>query len=85
MTVRSTDKPQVVDADLEPIMDQMDVYSGCVGRADIWLYAYDTAGNKGVSAIINSFQKLGDGERKSGRRPASAAFGDIDDDDAGLL
>jgi hypothetical protein len=85
MTVRSQDKPQVVDADLEPVMDSMDVYSGCIGRADIWLYAFDTAGNKGVSAIINSFQKLDDGERKSGRRPASAAFGDLDDDDAELL
>jgi len=85
MTLRSTDKPQVVDADLEPIMDSMDVYSGVIGRADIWLYAYDKAGNKGVSCIINSFQKLDDGERKSGRRPASAAFGDLEDEDADLL
>ena len=86
MTVRSTDKPQVVDQDLEPVMDSMDVYSGCIGRADIWLYAYDTAGNKGVSAILNSFQKLDDGDRKSGRRTAASAFSEgLDDDDAGLL
>lgn len=79
MTVRSTDKPQVVDQDLEPVMDSMDVYSGCIGRADVWLYAYDTAGNKGVSAILNSFQKLDDGERKSGRRTAASAFGEDED------
>lgn len=85
MTLRSTEKPQVVDADLEPIMDAMDVYSGCVGRADIWLYAYDKAGNRGVSCILNSFQKLDDGDRKSGRRPAAAAFADLDDEDAELL
>lgn len=85
MTLRSTDRPQVVDQDCEPIMDKMEVYSGVIGRADIWLYAYDKAGNKGVSAIINSFQKLDDGERKSGRRPAAAAFADLDDEDADLL
>ncbi len=85
MTLRSTDKPQVVDQDLEPIKDSMDVYSGVIGRADIYLFAYDTAGNKGVSAVINSFQKLGDGERKSGRRPAAAAFADLDEDEADLL
>ena len=80
LTARSTDKPQVVDADLEPVMDQLEVYSGCQGRADIYLFAYDKAGNRGVGAIINSFQKLGEGERLSGRRPAEDAFGDADDD-----
>jgi hypothetical protein len=77
----STDKPQVVDEDLEPVMDQMAVYSGCQGRGDIWLFAYDKAGNKGVGAILNSFQKLGEGERRSGRRPAADAFSGVDDDD----
>jgi hypothetical protein len=79
----STDKPQVVDADLEAVMSEMDVYSGCIGRGDIWLFPYDKKGNRGVGAILNSFQKLADGERKSGKRPASAAFGDDADDDDG--
>lgn len=83
LTARSTDAPQVVDADLDDIIDKMEVYSGCVARADIWLFPYDKAGNRGVGAILNSFQKLDDGERKSGRRPASDAFGDADDDDDG--
>lgn len=85
LTARSTDKPQVVDSDLEPLMDQLEVYSGCIGRADIWLFAYDKAGNKGVGAILNSFQKLDDGERKSGRRPAAAAFADDDEEEDELL
>lgn len=76
----STEKPEVVDADLEPIMSSSDVYSGCIGRSDVWLYPYDKAGNKGVGVILNSFQKLDDGERRSGRRAASDAFGDDDDD-----
>lgn len=77
----STDKPQVVDQDAEAVLDPMDVYSGCIGRADIWLFPYDKKGNRGVGAILNSFQKLADGERKSGRRPASDAFSNADDDD----
>lgn len=77
----STERPQVVDEDLEEIISASQVYSGCEGRADIWLYPYDKAGNKGVGAILNSFQKLGEGERRSGRRDAADAFGDADDDE----
>jgi hypothetical protein len=76
----STDKPQVVDKDLEDIIDKFEVYSGCIARADIWLFPYDKAGNKGVGAILNSFQKLDDGERRSGRRSAEDAFADEDDE-----
>jgi len=78
ITCRSTDKPEVVDENLETFMDTMGVYSGCFGRADIYLYAFDQPTNKGVSCILNSFQKLADGERKSGRRSASSAFGEDD-------
>lgn len=82
----STDKPQIVDEDLDPILDTFEVYSGCIGRADIWLFPYDKAGNKGVGAILNSFQKMGEGERKSGRRPAEDAFGsDADEEEDELL
>lgn len=78
MTCRSTDKPEVVDENLDTFMDTMGVYSGCFGRADVYLYAFDQPTNKGVSCILNSFQKLSDGERKSGRRSASSAFGEDD-------
>lgn len=77
----STDRPQVVDSDLEEIIDKFDVYSGCIARADIWLFPYDKAGNKGVGAILNSFQKMEDGERRSGRRSASDAFSGEEDEE----
>ena len=78
ITARSNDKPQVVDMDAEPVMDQDDFYSGCLARADVYIFAYDKAGNKGVSMILNSVQKLGDGERLSGRRSAASAFAEED-------
>lgn len=77
----STDRPQVVDKELEEIIDKFEVYSGCIARGDIWLFSYDKAGNKGVGAILNSFQKLDDGERRSGRRSAEDAFGEEDDEE----
>lgn len=85
LTARSSEKPQVVDQDAEAVMDQMDFYSGCRARMDVWLYAYDKAGNRGVAAILNNVQKLGEGERKSGRRSASSAFADLDPEDEALL
>lgn len=75
-TARSTDRPDVVDEDVEDIIDQKDFYGGCIARMDVYLYAFDKAGNRGVSAILNNVQKTGDGERKGGGRSAGAAFGD---------
>lgn len=85
LTARGTEKPQVVDADAEPLMDANDFYSGCRARMDVYFFAYEKKGNKGVSAILNNVQKLGDGERKSGRRSAQAAFADLPDDEADLM
>lgn len=81
MTARSNDRPDVVDADLEDIIDERKVYAGAIGRMDVWLYAFDKAGNKGVGAILNNVQVTDEGERKGGRRDAASAFNDDDDDD----
>lgn len=83
MTARSNDRPDCVDADLEDIIDSKEVYPGAIGRMDVWLYAYDKAGNKGVAAILNNVQKLEEGERKGGRRSASDAFSEDDEEDDG--
>jgi len=80
LTARSNAKPGVVGEDAEPLLDQEDFYSGCTARADIWLYAFEKAGNKGVAAILNNAQKLGDGERLAGRRSASDAFKEAEDE-----
>ena len=78
LTARSTDRPEVVDEDVEDIINQKDFYGGCSSRMDCYFFAYDKAGNRGVGAILNSVQKTGDGERKGGRRDASSAFSKID-------
>lgn len=75
LTARSSDRPDVVDEDLDDIIDSKEFYGGAEARMDIWLYAFDKAGNRGVAAILNNVQKTGEGERKGGRRSAADAFG----------
>lgn len=74
----SLNKPQIVDADLNPIMDKDEFYSGCYGRASINLYAFNVNGNKGIAAGLNNLQKLDDGERLAGGSTAEEDFADDD-------
>lgn len=72
-------KPGVVDADLNPIMEKEDFYSGCYGRVSINFYAFNVSGNKGVAAGLNNLQKLEEGERLAGGSSAEEDFSDDDD------
>ena len=74
INANSNEKPGVVDADLNPILDPSEFYSGCYGRASITLYAYDTSGSKGIAAGLNNVQKLEDGNKLGGATSAAADF-----------
>lgn len=73
-------KPGVVDAEVQPILEQDEFYSGCYGRASITFYPFDVRGNKGVACRLNHVQKLADGEPLGGRSSAESDFGGDDDD-----
>jgi len=72
-------KPGLVDKDLQPIMDQDGLYSGCYGRASVTFYAFNTNGNKGIACGLNNLQKLEDGEPLGGRNTPESDFGGEDD------
>ncbi len=75
-------KPGLVDKDLNPIMDQEELYSGCYGRASVTFYPFDTSGNRGIACGLNNLQKLKDGEPLGGRIAAEVDFaGDFNDED----
>jgi hypothetical protein len=74
-------KPGLVDKDLNPILDQADLYSGCYGRASITFYPFNTSGNKGIAAGLNNLQKLAEGEPLGGRSRAEDDFGEASEDD----
>jgi hypothetical protein len=80
MSCNSDNKPKPVDANLQPIMNATDIYSGCYGRLDVNFYPFGGA-NKGIAVGLNNVQKLRDGEPLSGGSSAEAAFGGEDNDD----
>jgi len=78
VNANSTIRPGIVDANLQPIIDSTEFYSGCFGRASIVFYAYNANGNKGIACGLQNLQKLEDGEPLGGRSRAEDDFG-IDD------
>ena len=68
-------RPGIVDSKLQDIIDDADVYSGAWYRAQVRAFAYETAGNKGVSFGLQNVQKIKDDDPLgNGRIPASKAF-----------
>jgi Protein of unknown function (DUF2815). len=78
-------RPGVVDKDLNPIIDQEEVYSGCYGRASVTFYPFDTNGNRGIACGLNNIQKLKDGEHLGGRVAAEVDFAQGFEDDEDFL
>ena len=74
INANSAQKPGVVDADLNPILDINEFYSGCYGRASITFYPYNAQGSKGIACGLNNVQKLEDGEKLGGATSAAADF-----------
>lgn len=74
INANSAQKPGVVDADMNPIIDPSEFYSGCYGRASISFFAYNSNGSKGVGCGLNNLQKLEDGERLGGGSSAADDF-----------
>lgn len=75
VTASSKTQPQVVDLNVQPILNQAEVYSGCYGRVSLNFFAYNQAGNRGVGCGLNCVQKVADGEPLSGGVSAQEAFG----------
>lgn len=86
INARNSQRPGVVGADMQPILDTEEFYSGVWCRAAVTAFGYDQEGNKGVSWSLGNLQKLADGERLDNRStpdkdftPVSGADADMDD------
>lgn len=82
VSAREQFKPQVVDAGLNEILDQSQVYSGVFARVSLRSFPY-TYGTKkrGVSFGLNNVQILGGGERLGGGTTASQDFDPVEPDE----
>ena len=58
----TSEKPGIVDVDLNPLIEPNDVYDGCYGRVSITFFAYSVNGKGGIGLGLNNVQKLKDGE-----------------------
>lgn len=65
--------PQVVDAQLNPIINQSEVYSGMYARVSVNFFPYNTS-KKGIGCGLNNVQKLRDGESLAGSTSAAEDF-----------
>lgn len=74
INANSAQKPGIVDADMNAILDPSEFYSGCYGRASITFYPYNAQGSKGIACGLNNLQKLEDGEALGGASSAAADF-----------
>lgn len=69
-------QPEVVDANLNPIINPSDVYSGMYGQVNFNAYPYFAKGKKGIGFGLGPVRKTRDGEVLGGGRVTAAmAFG----------
>ena len=81
--IRSWSKqaPGIVDSTgKHPITQKDEVYGGCYCRAQLNAYAYEQAGNKGVSFGLLHIQKIKDGEPFGTRTRVEDAFTPVEDE-----
>ena len=86
INANSNQKPGIVDENLNEILDQTELYSGCYGRASINFFPFNSNGNKGIAVGLNNVQKLADGEplgasRASAEDDFADSRPDLQDDD----
>lgn len=81
-TARSSQRPGLVDASVQPILNKEEFYAGCYARATVTVYCYDNVG-VGVGLGLQNIQKLRDGEPLSSRSKAEDDFGPTETADKG--
>ena len=85
INANSKTAPGIVDQTVQPILDSIEVYSGCYARVSINFFPYNQAGNKGIGCGLNNIQKLADGDYLGGRSKPEDDFEAIEveeEDDA---
>lgn len=68
-------KPDIVDAYMNPIINQSEIYSGVFARVSIRFFPYFVEGKKGIGCGLGNVQKVEDGPALSGGTSASTDFG----------
>jgi hypothetical protein len=82
VSAKSDTQPGIVDRNVNDILDQSEVYSGCFCNVHVNFYAYaHPKGGNGIACGLNHIQKVKDGEPLSGSGRAQDVFESVDDVD----
>lgn len=84
LNANSKQAPQIVDRNVQPILDQSEVYSGCYGRISVTFFGYNSNGNRGIGAGLGNIQMLKQGPSLGSRTSATEDFDPVDDDEGFL-
>ncbi len=77
LNMKSSQRPGVVDQNVQDILDESQFYAGCFARASVNAFAYDQKGNRGVSFGLGNVQKIKDGEPLGNRARPEQDFAPI--------
>lgn len=81
MSISSKTKPQIIDKYKNKVDSAEEVYSGVYARVSLNAYAYNTAGNKGISCGLNNVQIVAPGDYLGGKTSAEADFDEWEEDE----
>ncbi|RFE01109.1 DUF2815 family protein [Streptococcus parauberis] len=81
MSISSKTKPQIIDKYKNKVDSAEEVYSGVYARVSLNAYAYNTAGNKGISCGLNNVQIVAPGDYLGGKASADADFDEWEDEE----
>ena len=79
LNANSISKPQVVNAKVQIITDEEEVYSGCYGRISVTFYPYNANGNCGIAAGLGNIQMIRRGKPLGDKISASEEFEVVED------
>lgn len=78
MNLKSSQRPGLVDQNVQDIIDQSTFYAGCFAVASVNAYAYQQKGNAGVSFGLGNIQKVSDGDPLGSRTRPQDDFAPIE-------
>ena len=76
-TAKSDSKPEIVDVNLNPVINETEVYSGMYAHVSVDFFPYNSNGRKGVGCGLGNVMKVSNGEPLAGRTSAAEDFANV--------
>ncbi len=72
---KESDRPKIVDVELNPVLDKTLVYGGCEVRVAISFFGWSFGGKHGISAYLGNVQLVGPGQPFGTTNSVESDFG----------